>query len=75
MSSDFILKGRKRSAALPNFLDFGNRIPKVCSVILKEYRMVFRAGLRDPWTRDIARLSESVSGTNDFDTKENATVR
>jgi hypothetical protein len=29
--------------------------------VLKEYRMVyFRAGLRDPCTRDIARLSESV---------------
>jgi hypothetical protein len=27
---------------------------------LKEYRMVFRAGLRDPCTRDVARLSESV---------------
>ena len=28
--------------------------------ILKEYRMVFRARLRDPCTRDVARLSESV---------------
>jgi hypothetical protein len=28
--------------------------------IIKEYRMVFRAGLRDPCTRDVARLSESV---------------
>jgi hypothetical protein len=28
--------------------------------LLKEYRMVFRAGLRDPCTRDVARLSESV---------------
>ena len=28
--------------------------------ILKEYRMVFRAGLRDPCARDVARLSESV---------------
>jgi hypothetical protein len=27
---------------------------------IKEYRMVFRAGLRDPCTRDVARLSESV---------------
>jgi hypothetical protein len=27
---------------------------------LKEYRKVFRAGLRDPCTRDVARLSESV---------------
>jgi hypothetical protein len=27
---------------------------------IKEYRMVFRAGLRDPYTRDVARLSESV---------------
>ena len=27
---------------------------------LKKYRMVFRAGLRDPCTRDVARLSESV---------------
>jgi hypothetical protein len=27
---------------------------------LKEYRMVFRAGLRDPCTRNVARLSESV---------------
>jgi hypothetical protein len=27
---------------------------------LKEYRMVFRVGLRDPCTRDVARLSESV---------------
>jgi hypothetical protein len=30
-----------------------------CSII-KEYRMVFRAGLRDPCTRDVARLSEIV---------------
>ena len=30
------------------------------SEILKEYRMVFRARLRDPCTRDVARLSESV---------------
>ena len=30
------------------------------SNILKEYRMFFRAGLRDPCTRDVARLSESV---------------
>ena len=30
------------------------------SFVLKEYRMVFRAGLRDPCTRDVARLSESV---------------
>ena len=29
-------------------------------LIIKEYRMVFRAGLRDPCTRDVARLSESV---------------
>ena len=28
--------------------------------ILKAYRMVFRAGLRDPCARDVARLSESV---------------
>ena len=28
--------------------------------IIKQYRMVFRAGLRDPCTRDVARLSESV---------------
>ena len=27
---------------------------------LKKYRMVFPAGLRDPCTRDVARLSESV---------------
>jgi hypothetical protein len=27
---------------------------------LKEYRMVFRAGLRDPCTRYVARLSESI---------------
>jgi hypothetical protein len=27
---------------------------------LKKYRMVFRAGLRDPCTRDVARLSEIV---------------
>ena len=27
---------------------------------LKEYRMVFCAGLRDPCTRDVVRLSESV---------------
>ena len=27
---------------------------------LKEYRMVFRAGLRDPSTRDVARILESV---------------
>ena len=27
---------------------------------VKEYRLVFRAGLRDPCTRDVARLSESV---------------
>ena len=32
--SDFILKGRKRSAFL-NF--FGNRVPKVCSVIHKTF--------------------------------------
>ena len=30
------------------------------SVLIKGYRMVFRAGLRDPCTRDVARLSESV---------------
>ena len=30
------------------------------SIILKEYRMVFRAGLRDPCTGDVSRLSESV---------------
>ena len=28
--------------------------------LLKEYRIVFRAGLRDPYTRDVVRLSESV---------------
>jgi hypothetical protein len=28
--------------------------------IIKEYRMVFRAGLGDSCTRDVARLSESV---------------
>ena len=28
--------------------------------LLKEYRMVFRAGSRHPCTRDVARLSESV---------------
>jgi hypothetical protein len=27
---------------------------------IKEYRMAFRAGLRDPCTRDVAKLSESV---------------
>ena len=27
----------------------------------KKYRMVFCAGLRDPCTRDVARLSESVN--------------
>jgi hypothetical protein len=27
---------------------------------IKEYRMVFRVGLRDPCTRVVARLSESV---------------
>jgi hypothetical protein len=27
---------------------------------LKEYRMVFRVGLRDPCTRDVARLSEKI---------------
>ena len=26
--------------------------------LIKEYRMVFRAGLRDPWTRDVARLGK-----------------
>jgi hypothetical protein len=30
------------------------------TALLKEYRMVFRAGLRDPCTRVVARLSESV---------------
>ena len=30
------------------------------SLVLKEYRMVFRAGLRHPCTRDVARVSESV---------------
>jgi hypothetical protein len=29
-------------------------------MLLKKYRMVFRAGLRDPSTREVARLSESV---------------
>ena len=28
--------------------------------LLKDYSMVFRAGLRDPCTRDVARCSESV---------------
>ena len=32
----------------------------VCTSVLKEYRMVFRARLRDPCTRDVVRLSESV---------------
>jgi hypothetical protein len=29
-------------------------------IIIVEYRMVFPAGLRDPCTRDVARLSKSV---------------
>ena len=28
--------------------------------LIKEYRMVFRAGLRDSCMRDVARLSESL---------------
>jgi hypothetical protein len=30
---------------------------------IKEYRMVFRAGLRDPCTRDVARLSGKRKNT------------
>jgi hypothetical protein len=33
---------------------------KVVRHLLKEYQMVFRAGLHDPCTRYVARLSESV---------------
>ena len=34
--------------------------------LLKEYRMVFHAGLCDPCMRDVARLSESVKILKQF---------
>ena len=53
----------KRRRFFPNLLQISCRgfsDTNRGNVLLKEYRMVFRAGLRDPCTRDVARLSESV---------------